>query len=128
MGRPASGGPAPGGAGSFAFRPRCHRPDERKVHESPLPRVGGLAVYAAFVLPFATALGSVEEWSGVQCLDRTLVAFLVGGTCLFGLGLWDDVRGLPAEVRLVVQTLVAALAWLAGIAVTRITIPLLGVR
>lgn len=74
-------------------------PDARKVHTSPIPRSGGLAVYLAFLAAVLRNLQfSTEIWG-----------ILIGGTIIFLLGFADDCRGLSARTRLFWQ-LLAALA------------------
>ncbi|MFA6435465.1 MAG: MraY family glycosyltransferase [Elusimicrobiales bacterium] len=65
-------------------------PDERKIHNAPVPRIGGLAVYAAFLL---TVLRN-------QQFSTELWGILLGGTMIFALGFVDDRRPLSAGVRL----------------------------
>ena len=55
-------------------------PGQRKVHQRPVPRVGGIAVVCG-------ALLSVGAFSDV---DPLLASYLIGSGVLFGFGLWDD--------------------------------------
>jgi len=81
------------------------RPDARKVHTIPTPRIGGVAVYLAFI--FAV-------WRN-QVFTPQLWGLLAGGTIIFLLGLADDMRGLPATFRLFVQLAAASLVAACGI-------------
>lgn len=66
------------------------KPDARKVHKSPIPRLGGLAIYAAFVtgmLLFAD-------------MSRPLLGLLLGATSIVLLGVIDDICELPAKLKL----------------------------
>lgn len=74
-------------------------PGARKVHTRPTPRGGGLAIYAALVL--AAAL--VPHRLGADGLR-----LLAAGGLLVVLGLVDDLRPLPWQLRLGVQTAIAA--------------------
>ncbi len=74
-------------------------PSERKVHTRPVPRIGGLAVYLAFM----AALLRNQQFS------REVYGIMLGGTVIFVLGFFDDWKGLSARTRLFWQT-VAALA------------------
>lgn len=75
-------------------------PAARKFHTRPTPKGGGLAVYAAVV---------VTACLGPDGLDRRLLVLLGVGLVVIVLGLADDLRPLPWQLRLVVQT-AAALA------------------
>lgn len=76
-------------------------PNERSLHASAMPRVGGLGLVAA-ALPVAAFLG-----------DDTLRVLLACAALLWLLSLADDMRSLPIQVRLpahAAAALVAALA------------------
>lgn len=74
-------------------------PSARKVHTSPIPRIGGLAVYLGFM---AAVLRN-------QQFSREVWGILLGGSIIFALGFFDDWKGLSARTRLFWQA-VAALA------------------
>ena len=77
--------------------------DNRRMHQKPIPRLGGLAIYAAFAV---VSLFMME-------LDLSLITLLAGATLMAGIGMLDDTRALPAKLKLVVQIL-AALIVIAG--------------
>lgn len=74
-------------------------PGERKVHRRPMPRLGGLAVYAGFI--FAVLI--------TQPLSLPVLGILVGSTLIVFLGMWDDIKGLSPKVKLAGQVLVAVI-------------------
>lgn len=83
-------------------------PNARKVHTRIMPRMGGLAIYAAFVLTLLgfmlvapdTLFGSTRSASLVKSL-------LAGGTIIVLIGALDDRFELSAKVKLVGQILAA---------------------
>jgi len=80
------------------------QPSERKIHATPIPRIGGLAVYCGFV--GAIVINSIlEDW---------MVAILLAGSLLLVVGIVDDARGLPAWLRLGVQLLGAGMVIYTG--------------
>ncbi|MBN1515445.1 undecaprenyl/decaprenyl-phosphate alpha-N-acetylglucosaminyl 1-phosphate transferase [Candidatus Sumerlaeota bacterium] len=101
-------------------------PGERKIHEAPIPRNGGMAIVAAFLIvllgniaaawlfrdaliervPHAANLG--QKW-------KELTAVLAGGVWIFGVGLLDDRRALRPLVKFAGQLLAAAPLLIAGI-------------
>jgi UDP-GlcNAc:undecaprenyl-phosphate GlcNAc-1-phosphate transferase len=105
-------------------------PNERKVHTSPTPRGGGLAVWLGVVGTFAVAQlllwyvksssGSSlvpefakEHLSGASTKVGELWILLAAGTTLMFLGLADDRGGLSWQFRLAVEfTVAAACVWL----------------
>ncbi|MDA8131486.1 MAG: MraY family glycosyltransferase [Elusimicrobia bacterium] len=72
-------------------------PGERKVHFEPIPRIGGLAVYLAFL---AAVVRNLQ-------FSREIYGILLGGTIIFLLGFFDDWKGLSARTRLFWQTVAA---------------------
>jgi len=91
-------------------------PDQRKVHNGTMPRMGGLAVYLAFVL----AVLLFRE------LTTQVLGLLAGATVILLLGIADDIRGLSARVKLAGQILAALVIVQFGIQVHYITNPLNG--
>src|SRR5262245_22953821 len=106
-------------------------PSERKVHTTPTPRGGGLAVWlgvigtfavAQVVLWYITRSSSVPDWvpefarrhlAGITAQSGKLWILLAAGTVLMLLGLADDRGGLSWQFRLLVEFAVAALCvWL----------------
>jgi UDP-GlcNAc:undecaprenyl-phosphate GlcNAc-1-phosphate transferase len=77
------------------------RPDPRKVHVTPTPRAGGLAIFAALVL--------AVPWHPVKFAWLDFPTLLLLTTIIVVLGFVDDVHPLPWWLRLGVQSIVAAL-------------------
>ncbi len=59
-------------------------PDARKVHRTPVPRIGGIAVYMAFLFALLVFMPMAREVRGV----------MAGGLILFVTGLVDDLYGI----------------------------------
>ncbi|MBW8883680.1 MAG: undecaprenyl/decaprenyl-phosphate alpha-N-acetylglucosaminyl 1-phosphate transferase [Planctomycetia bacterium] len=106
-------------------------PSERKVHTTPTPRGGGLAVWFGVMATFAAAqlvLWYVSKSSSGESLVPEFAKLHIGGaatkagelwilltagTGLMLLGLADDRRGLSWQFRLAVEVAVAAVCvWL----------------
>jgi len=85
----------------------------RKVHRTPTPRLGGLAIYLGFII---TALIFMP-------LTRELQGILLGGTLIMLLGVLDDWRDLPAKVKLLGQIAAAAVLLGFGVKVEWLTNP-----
>jgi len=87
-------------------------PDERKVHTTPVPRLGGAAVALASALGVLAALAASPELRAALFGGNGMVRWsALGGAALAVLlvGAVDDVRGLPAAVKLVLEVIAAAL-------------------
>jgi len=80
------------------------KPDWRKIHVQPTPLLGGLAVYIAFS---ASLLLNSVFLPGMKIL-------LLGATLIFVMGLWDDIRPLPALLKFISQILISLLVIIWG--------------
>jgi hypothetical protein len=68
-------------------------PGVRKVHSTPVPRLGGLAIFVAMLGAMAVVLFVDPGIGGVFRAARVqFLALLAGGTFMLGVGAWDDVR------------------------------------
>jgi len=86
-------------------------PSARKVHDTPIPRTGGVAIYLAFM----AALLRNQQFS------REILGIMLGGTIIFVLGFLDDWKGLSARTRLFWQTAAALVVTFFGL---RLSFPL----
>lgn len=86
------------------------RPDHRKIHARPTPRLGGLAVYFAVWLPILAFFfwrNTLNERLIGNWFDILMIA-VAGGIVMLS-GILDDTRGLNAPAKLAVQIPVAYL-------------------
>ena len=85
------------------------QPDERRVHQTPIPRAGGLAVWLTFVLAMLllTQSGVMGPVKGLQ----GTWAFILSSVILVAVGLVDDRMGVPARVKLGCQIAAALVYW-----------------
>lgn len=81
-----------------------------KKHTAPVPYLGGLAVYFAFLM---VLLGVVILAPPPD--SPKLLALLAGGTVLALMGLWDDLFSLGPGFKFLVQILAASLLVLFGV-------------
>ncbi|EAX47438.1 glycosyl transferase, family 4 [Thermosinus carboxydivorans Nor1] len=88
-------------------------PDARKVHTHPIPRLGGLAIYLGFVL---AVLASMH-------VNREIMGLLMGGTVILVVGIIDDLKQLPARVKLLGQIVAAMVLLLFNVRIEWLTNP-----
>lgn len=104
------------------------KPDDRKVHDNPIPRTGGVAIFAtlaAIVLTAVVLLPPVRE--AVFGSLELYAAVAIGVTLVFAVGLYDDARGASVGLRLAVQTAAAlVIIYLGGVTIDRLALPVLG--
>lgn len=87
--------------------------DSRRMHKVPIPRLGGLAIFLAFLL---SALIFAD-------IDRQLQGILLGAVIIVVLGALDDVLALKALPKLIVQILAAGVAVYHGCVIQFISNP-----
>ena len=112
----------------------CHRTgllDEgdsgRAMHESPTPRLGGLAVAAAFFAALTAAGLTGQQAADLLLSDgRRVLALVVGGIAALTLGAIDDVRPLRPTTKLLGQTAIALVAASLGLRIVLVSLPVLG--
>jgi UDP-GlcNAc:undecaprenyl-phosphate/decaprenyl-phosphate GlcNAc-1-phosphate transferase len=93
-------------------------PEERKVHETPIPRLGGVAIGAAFYLGIAAGLVAARATGERLDLGTGhLTGVLVGVALIAGVGLLDDLQGMRARVKLAAQVVVALVAYGLGLSI-----------
>ena len=78
--------------------------DNRRMHNHPIPRMGGLAIFFGFIL---SALIFVP-------LSTPVRGMLLGGVIIVILGIFDDIYALPALPKFFVQIAAALVAVLMG--------------
>jgi UDP-GlcNAc:undecaprenyl-phosphate/decaprenyl-phosphate GlcNAc-1-phosphate transferase len=99
-------------------------PEARKVHTRPIPRIGGIAIAIAFWLP----LGSLYFYdntigSAYHARPELILGLLIGSLIMIATGLWDDIRGMRASVKLALQIVAALVAWSFGYQIAAIGNP-----
>ncbi|MCJ8012775.1 undecaprenyl/decaprenyl-phosphate alpha-N-acetylglucosaminyl 1-phosphate transferase [Paenibacillus sp. KQZ6P-2] len=83
-------------------------PNARKVHTKIMPRLGGLAIYLAFMLSLFAVLPFV--WDHFSIRDTNFIkAFLLGGSLIVLIGALDDRFELSAKVKLLGQIIAACI-------------------
>jgi UDP-GlcNAc:undecaprenyl-phosphate/decaprenyl-phosphate GlcNAc-1-phosphate transferase len=106
------------------------RPEARRVNTTPVPRGGGLAVCAAFLLVAGTFLliNQSANWVPVPIgfSPTEVAALLLGGGVAAGLGAIDDLFDLRARYQLLGQVALACGAVVLGISIDFIANPLGG--
>src|SRR5271170_3833089 len=79
------------------------RPGVRKIHSTPVPRIGGIAIAAAMLIPFLLSVVFSHRHPLAADADRgAVVTLILAGACVLILGLIDDIGGVPAQFKLIV--------------------------
>ena len=92
----------------------------RKSHGRAVPRIGGLAIAAAFLGGIALA-----ALAGGPALHGQRIAVIsLAGLLVVAAGAVDDVRGMSPRVKLAAQVAAAALVWAGGLRIEAVANPL----
>ncbi|QCX33380.1 undecaprenyl/decaprenyl-phosphate alpha-N-acetylglucosaminyl 1-phosphate transferase [Caloramator sp. E03] len=89
--------------------------DDRRIHKTPIPRMGGLAIFLSFVI-------------SALCFSRfnkSVIGIVLGSLLLVIGGMIDDIRPVKPLQKLAFQVLAAFLLIAFGINVSCITVPFL---
>ena len=78
--------------------------DNRRMHNHPIPRMGGLAIFLGFLLSVLVFLDLTDQMRGM----------LLGAVIIVVLGIFDDIYSLRAMFKFCVQIVAALVAVLSG--------------
>lgn len=79
-------------------------PNERKVHKKPIPRLGGLAIFLAFLLGYIL----------YGTISTQMISVLIGGFIIILTGIVDDINPIKARYKLLCQIVAALVVVLYG--------------
>ena len=79
-------------------------PNARKIHKKPMPRLGGLAIYGAFLIGYIL-YGSITT---------QMISILIGSFIIFLVGVFDDIKPIKARYKFLVQIIAALIVVIYG--------------
>lgn len=79
-------------------------PNERKIHKSAMPRMGGLAIFGGFLIGYIL-YGDITT---------QMISILIGAFIIFLLGIFDDIKPIKAKYKFLVQIIAAVIVVLYG--------------
>lgn len=88
--------------------------DARRVHTKPVPVMGGLAIYIAFVL-------GVILYNGILTPSQT--GIIIGATIIVIGGIIDDIKDLRPRYKLLIQVIAAICLLMSGVKISMLTNP-----
>lgn len=74
--------------------------DSRRMHDHPIPRMGGLAIFFGFILSAIIYVEITPQFQGM----------MLGAVIIVVLGIFDDIYALGAKFKLLVQIVAALVA------------------
>ncbi len=97
--------------------------DNRRAHDHPVPRIGGTAIFISVTVAVLIALylGLLDSGDtvGKATLDprreEAVLGILLGGACIYLVGLIDDIKGMKPVVKLCGQIVSAVIVFAFGV-------------
>lgn len=83
-------------------------PSKKKIHKNPIPLLGGLSIY----------LGSVLAFYFFPSSFKVIMPAFASATIILYMGVYDDIKGLSARLRLAIQLILASFVVYAGIRIS----------
>lgn len=86
--------------------------DERRVHSKPIPRLGGIAIYVAFMTTYLV-FNSISGYKELGLIAGSLIIVITG--------IFDDMKPISAKLKLAAQILAALMLYFGGIRIDFLT-------
>ncbi len=104
--------------------PILDHPNARSAHARPTPRGGGVGVVLAFLAGMVVLYMAARF---ARIAEAQFLGVIVAAVAIAAVALLDDLRDLPARLRLAAQAAAALVAMGSGLVVTKLAIPWTGV-
>jgi UDP-GlcNAc:undecaprenyl-phosphate/decaprenyl-phosphate GlcNAc-1-phosphate transferase len=98
--------------------------DQRKIHQGVIPRIGGIGIsvgtlFPLFLLYFYNNFVSRALFGSIE----NVVVIIFGGLSISIMGLFDDIKGLPAKFKFLFQIALAIIAIYCGFSINAMSTP-----
>ncbi|MDF2594357.1 MAG: undecaprenyl/decaprenyl-phosphate alpha-N-acetylglucosaminyl 1-phosphate transferase [Clostridia bacterium] len=100
------------------------KPRKRDMHKKPIPRMGGIAIFAGFMITFFIIFIILPVMPIINW--KQIFGITIGCCTIFLLGFFDDIYELNAKLKFLVQIAAAAVVALCGIRIDFFFIPFIG--
>ena len=97
---------------------------DRHLHASPLPRLGGVAIFISFsmgMVAVAVMASYIPHLHAALSL-KTLLTILVPASLVFLLGVYDDIYSVGPYVKFAVQAVAATMLFMGGLRILNIPV------
>src|SRR6202162_532495 len=95
----------------------------RQWSASRIPRIGGIAIFAALpVAIIAAAFVNAALTGAIPQLPEQAAALIVACAILFAVGLLDDIRGVPPVAKVTAQTIAALIVYFSGFSIDHVSL------
>ncbi|EON73600.1 glycosyltransferase family 4 protein [Lysinibacillus sphaericus] len=103
-------------------------PNYRKVHAKIMPRLGGLAIFLAFLIGVAMLYPFlINVLPRLNISEYGLIAIIIGAAIIVATGVVDDMREISAKAKMLGQLIAALIViFVGGIQIDYINLPFIG--
>lgn len=99
--------------------------NRRKIHHGVIPRIGGIGIALGTMFPLFLLLFYKNDVSRILFDSMPNVCVIIfGGLAISIFGLYDDIKGVNAKVKLFFQIILALVAWYFGFEISKISSPM----
>jgi UDP-GlcNAc:undecaprenyl-phosphate GlcNAc-1-phosphate transferase len=98
---------------------------DRHLHTKPLPRIGGVGIYASFLIT-VVAFGAMPKWGQQTFAPRTLVGFLIATSAIFLMGVYDDLKSICPRSKLIFELFASAFLYFVGFGIHDVNLSVSG--
>jgi len=101
----------------------------RKIHSVPVPRLGGIGIFVAFMIPMVILTFFHRNLASAAFKDiyySETIGIFIGATVAFLMGLYDDIKDLSAKGKLFFQFIAGAIACYFSLIISEVYLPFLG--
>ncbi|MDR2132189.1 MAG: undecaprenyl/decaprenyl-phosphate alpha-N-acetylglucosaminyl 1-phosphate transferase [Clostridiales Family XIII bacterium] len=98
--------------------------DERRMHAKPMPRFGGMGIFIGVMAALAVSAFFLLPALPEQFRDGgapKLTGLIIGGALIYAVGVADDLWGLPAKVKFLLQIVCACVVCFFDVRITFFT-------
>ncbi|MGE7950590.1 glycosyltransferase family 4 protein [Lysinibacillus xylanilyticus] len=102
-------------------------PNYRKVHARIMPRLGGLAIFLAFLIGIAILYPFLIDVLPWNTSEYSLLAIILGACIIVATGVIDDMREISAKAKMLGQLAAALIViFVGGIQIDEVNLPFVG--
>ncbi|MEG2348715.1 MAG: MraY family glycosyltransferase [Clostridia bacterium] len=96
--------------------------NNRRIHQKPMPRVGGIAIVISMLIGFLIYYLITKNIESIA-FNKMFLGYLIGSIIIASMGFIDDIVNLRARHKFLFQLLAAIIVYLFGIKIVGIKIP-----
>ena len=98
------------------------KPDARRIHQRPVPKLGGLAIFLALAVSLLIA-GLLHPAVAADLLEPKSIAIFIGMAVMLALGMYDDLFHASWMWKFTIQIVAACFVIRQGLVIMQITNP-----